>query len=115
MHFCYNLSFSSVRLLLLNYFFLFKMLADEKTLSSKYSQERDCAEAEAREKETKCLALTRALEECQGSLRELEKLNKTLRTDMEDLISSKDNKNVSCILKPNENWREVNCKCEGVQ
>uniref|UniRef100_A0A671ML26 Myosin-11-like n=1 Tax=Sinocyclocheilus anshuiensis TaxID=1608454 RepID=A0A671ML26_9TELE len=67
-----------------------QMLADEKTISSKYAQERDCAEAEAREKETKCLALTRALEESQGSLRELEKLNKTLRTEMEDLISSKD-------------------------
>ncbi|XP_073800856.1 myosin-11 isoform X2 [Danio rerio] len=76
-----------------------QMLADEKTLSSKYSQERDCAEAEAREKETKCLALTRALEECQGSLRELEKLNKTLRTDMEDLISSKDNKNAHELEK----------------
>uniref|UniRef100_A0A8C2DL71 Myosin, heavy chain 11b, smooth muscle n=1 Tax=Cyprinus carpio TaxID=7962 RepID=A0A8C2DL71_CYPCA len=67
-----------------------QMLADEKTISSKYAQERDCAEAEAREKETKCLALTRVLEESQGSLRELEKLNKTLRTEMEDLISSKD-------------------------
>uniref|UniRef100_A0A8C2GUP3 Myosin, heavy chain 11b, smooth muscle n=1 Tax=Cyprinus carpio TaxID=7962 RepID=A0A8C2GUP3_CYPCA len=67
-----------------------QMLADEKTISSKYAQERDCAEADAREKETKCLALTRVLEESQGSLRELEKLNKTLRTEMEDLISSKD-------------------------
>lgn len=76
------------------------MLADEKTISSKYSQERDCAEAEAREKETKCLTLTRALEESQGSLQELEKVNKTLRLDMEDLLSSKDNtgRNVSCIL-----------------
>ncbi|RXN31490.1 myosin-11 isoform X2 [Labeo rohita] len=67
-----------------------QMLADEKTVSSKYAQERDCAEAEAREKETKCLALTRALEESQSSLRELEKLNKMLRSEMEDLISSKD-------------------------
>lgn len=66
------------------------MLADEKTISNKYAEERDRAEAEAREKETKCLAFIRALEEVQGSLRELEKHNKTLRTEMEDLISSKD-------------------------
>lgn len=77
------------------------MLADEKNVSSKYAQERDCAEAEAREKETKCLALTRALEESQSSLRELEKLNKMLRSEMEDLISSKDDvgRNVSCVLQ----------------
>lgn len=76
------------------------MLSDEKTISSKYAQERDSAEAEARDKETKCLALTRALEESQGSLKELEKLNKALRTEMEDLISSKDDvgRNVSCVL-----------------
>ncbi|KAK7167952.1 hypothetical protein R3I94_002114 [Phoxinus phoxinus] len=67
-----------------------QMLSDEKTISSKYAQERDCAEAEAREKETKCLVLNRALEESQSFLRELEKLNKALRTEMEDLISSKD-------------------------
>lgn len=76
------------------------MLSDEKTISSKYAQERDCAEAEAREKETKSLVLNRALEESQSSLRELEKLNKALRTEMEDLISSKDDvgRNVSCDL-----------------
>ncbi|XP_051987354.1 myosin-11-like isoform X2 [Xyrauchen texanus] len=68
-----------------------QMLADEKAISSKYAEERDFAENEAREKETKCLTFIRALEEAQGSLRELEKLNKALRTDMEDLISSKDN------------------------
>lgn len=81
-------------------FFLIKMLSDEKTISSKYAQERDSAEADAREKETKCLALTRALEESHGSLKELEKLNKALRTEMEDLISSKDDvgRNVSCVL-----------------
>lgn len=73
------------------------MLADEKTISNKYAEERDCAEAEAREKETKCLALIRGLEEARGSLRELEKHNKTLRTEMDDLISSKDDvgRNVS--------------------
>lgn len=73
------------------------MLAEEKSISSKYADERDRAEAEAREKETKALSLARALEEAQGSKEELERANKALRMEMEDLISSKDDvgKNVS--------------------
>lgn len=66
------------------------MLAEEKTISSKYADERDRAEAEAREKETKALSLARALEEAQDSREELERANKSLRTEMEDLVSSKD-------------------------
>lgn len=74
-----------------------QMLAEEKSISSKYADERDRAEAEAREKETKALSLARALEEAQDSREELERANKALRTEMEDLISSKDDvgKNVS--------------------
>lgn len=73
------------------------MLAEEKSISSKYADERDRAEAEAREKETKALSLARALEEAQDSREELERANKALRMEMEDLISSKDDvgKNVS--------------------
>uniref|UniRef100_A0A4W5LZP2 Myosin, heavy chain 11a, smooth muscle n=1 Tax=Hucho hucho TaxID=62062 RepID=A0A4W5LZP2_9TELE len=67
-----------------------QMLAEEKTISSKYADERDRAEAEAREKETKALSLARALEEAQDSREELERANKSLRTEMEDLVSSKD-------------------------
>lgn len=66
------------------------MLAEEKSISSKYAEERDRAEAEAREKETKALSLARALEEAQDSREELERANKALRAEMEDLISSKD-------------------------
>lgn len=66
------------------------MLAEEKSISSKYADERDRAEAEAREKETKALSLARALEEAQDAREELERANKALKTDMEDLISSKD-------------------------
>lgn len=74
-----------------------QMLAEEKSISSKYADERDRAEAEAREKETKALSLTRALEEAQESREELERANKALRAEMEDLVSSKDDvgKNVS--------------------
>uniref|UniRef100_A0A8D0AH53 Myosin, heavy chain 11a, smooth muscle n=1 Tax=Sander lucioperca TaxID=283035 RepID=A0A8D0AH53_SANLU len=78
-----------------------QMLAEEKSISSKYADERDRAEAEAREKETKALSLARALEEAQGSREELERANKALRMEMEDLISSKDDvgKNVHELEK----------------
>lgn len=59
-------------------------------MSSKFAEERDRAEAEAREKETRLLALTRALDENQNTLEEAEKTVKALRAEMEDLISSKD-------------------------
>ena len=66
------------------------MLAEEKSISSKYADERDRAEAEAREKETKALSLARALDEAQDSREEMERANKLLKAEMEDLISSKD-------------------------
>ncbi|XP_062388682.1 myosin-11 [Sardina pilchardus] len=67
-----------------------QMLAEEKSLSCKNAEERDRAEAEAREKETKALALARNLDETQACLEELEKVNKSLKAEMEDLVSSKD-------------------------
>uniref|UniRef100_A0A8C1JYJ3 Myosin, heavy chain 11a, smooth muscle n=1 Tax=Cyprinus carpio TaxID=7962 RepID=A0A8C1JYJ3_CYPCA len=67
-----------------------QMLAEEKSISNKYADERDRAEAEAREKETKALSLARALEEAQEAREELERANKALRAEMEDLVSSKD-------------------------
>lgn len=59
-------------------------------MSSKFADERDRAEAEAREKETRVLALARALDDNQNALEEAEKTMKVLRAEMEDLISSKD-------------------------
>uniref|UniRef100_H2TRH2 Myosin, heavy chain 11a, smooth muscle n=1 Tax=Takifugu rubripes TaxID=31033 RepID=H2TRH2_TAKRU len=78
-----------------------QMLAEEKSISCKYAEERDRAEAEAREKETKALSLARALEEAQDSREELERANKALKIEMEDLISSKDDvgKNVHELEK----------------
>ncbi|XP_066040124.1 myosin-9 [Chamaea fasciata] len=67
-----------------------QLLAEEKTISAKYAEERDRAEAEAREKETKALSLARALEEAIEQKAELERVNKQFRADMEDLMSSKD-------------------------
>ncbi|NWX35882.1 MYH9 protein, partial [Notiomystis cincta] len=67
-----------------------QLLAEEKTVSAKYAEERDRAEAEAREKETKALSLARALEEAIEQKAELERVNKQFRAEMEDLMSSKD-------------------------
>lgn len=77
---------------------LAQLLAEEKSISARYAEERDRAEAEAREKETKALSLARALEEALEAKEEFERQNKQLRADMEDLMSSKDDvgKNVSC-------------------
>ncbi|KAI2663271.1 Myosin-9 [Labeo rohita] len=67
-----------------------QMLAEEKNVSQKYAEERDRAEAEAREKETRTLTLTRELEAITDLKEELERVNKQLKTEMEDLMSSKD-------------------------
>lgn len=66
------------------------MLAEEKTISSQYADERDKAEAEAREKETRALTLARELETTMDLKNELERTNKQLKAEMEDLVSSKD-------------------------
>uniref|UniRef100_A0A8C3T375 Myosin heavy chain 11 n=1 Tax=Chelydra serpentina TaxID=8475 RepID=A0A8C3T375_CHESE len=78
-----------------------QMLAEEKNISSKYADERDRAEAEAREKETKALSLARALDEALEAKEELERTNKLLKAEMEDLVSSKDDvgKNVHDLEK----------------
>ncbi|KAM9843903.1 uncharacterized protein ACBR49_013021 [Aulostomus maculatus] len=67
-----------------------QMLAEERAVSCKFAEERDRAEAEVREKETRVLALGRALEERQDALEEAEKTVKALRAEMDDLVSSKD-------------------------
>lgn len=66
------------------------MLAEEKTISTQYADERDKAEAEAREKETRALTLARELESIMDLKNELERTNKQLKAEMEDLVSSKD-------------------------
>ncbi|XP_040857246.1 myosin-10 isoform X2 [Ochotona curzoniae] len=78
-----------------------QLLAEEKNISARYAEERDRAEAEAREKETKALSLSRALEEALEAKEEFERQNKQLRADMEDLMSSKDDvgKNVHELEK----------------
>ncbi|XP_031144848.1 myosin-9-like isoform X1 [Sander lucioperca] len=67
-----------------------QMLAEEKTISTKYAEERDKAEAEAREKETRALTLARELETMSDLKNELDRANKLLKAEMEGLVSSKD-------------------------
>uniref|UniRef100_A0A1A8K0A4 Myosin-9 n=4 Tax=Nothobranchius TaxID=28779 RepID=A0A1A8K0A4_NOTKU len=78
-----------------------QLLAEEKTISARYAEERDRAEAEAREKETRALALTRELDALMEVKEELDRNNKVLRAEMEDLVSSKDDvgKNVHELEK----------------
>lgn len=66
------------------------MLAEEKNISTRYAEERDKAEAEAREKETRALNLARELEAMTTLKDELDRSNKQLKAEMENLVSSKD-------------------------
>ncbi|KAK1798374.1 hypothetical protein P4O66_007828, partial [Electrophorus voltai] len=67
-----------------------QMLAEEKAVSCRNAKERDQAEAEVREGESKALAMARALEETKLSLEEVKKLNKSLHMEIDALIHSKD-------------------------
>ncbi|KAM3872782.1 uncharacterized protein myh14 [Diretmus argenteus] len=65
-------------------------LAEEKAVSARLAEERDRAEADSREKETRSLALARALQEAQDQREELERANKQLRLEMEQLVNQQD-------------------------
>ncbi|KAM6967855.1 LOW QUALITY PROTEIN: uncharacterized protein myh14 [Aplochiton taeniatus] len=65
-------------------------LAEEKAVSARLAEERDRAEADSREKETRSMALARALQEAQDQRDELERANKQLRLDMEQLVNQQD-------------------------
>ncbi|KAJ8005080.1 hypothetical protein DPEC_G00142940 [Dallia pectoralis] len=65
-------------------------LAEEKTVSARLAEERDRAEADCREKDTRSMGLTRALQEAQDQRDELERSNKQLRIEMEQLVNQKD-------------------------
>ncbi|XP_070407256.1 myosin-10 isoform X6 [Nothobranchius furzeri] len=65
-------------------------LAEEKAVSARLAEERDKAEADNREKETRCLSLSRSLQEVQDQRDELERINKQLRQEMEQLVNQQD-------------------------
>ncbi|KAA0703022.1 B Myosin heavy chain 10 Myosin heavy chain, non-muscle IIb Non-muscle myosin heavy chain [Triplophysa tibetana] len=65
-------------------------LAEEKAVSARLLEERDRAEAESREKETRFLSLSRALQEATEQRDEMERTNKQLRLEMEQLVNAQD-------------------------
>ncbi|XP_028281553.1 myosin-10 isoform X4 [Parambassis ranga] len=65
-------------------------LAEEKAVSARLAEERDRAEADSRERETRYLALSRALQEAQDQREELDRANKQLRLEMEQLVNQQD-------------------------
>ncbi|GFY78830.1 myosin heavy chain, non-muscle [Trichonephila inaurata madagascariensis] len=65
-----------------------QLLAEEKAVSERIAQERDNAERESREKETKILSLTRAFDDSQDKLEELERLRKQLQMELDELVNS---------------------------
>ncbi|XP_077382231.1 uncharacterized protein LOC144021878 isoform X6 [Festucalex cinctus] len=65
-------------------------LAEEKAVSTRLAEEKDRAEADSRDKETRYLALSRALQEAQDQRDELERSNKQLRMEMEQLVNQQD-------------------------
>uniref|UniRef100_A0A672GY52 Myosin, heavy chain 14, non-muscle n=1 Tax=Salarias fasciatus TaxID=181472 RepID=A0A672GY52_SALFA len=65
-------------------------LAEEKAVSARLAEERDRAEADSREKETRYLSLSRSLQEVQDQRDELERANKQLRLEMEQLVNQQD-------------------------
>ncbi|XP_065813749.1 myosin-10 isoform X1 [Labrus bergylta] len=65
-------------------------LAEEKAVSARLSEEKDRAEADSREKDTRYLSLSRALQEAQDQREELERSNKQLRFEMEQLVNQQD-------------------------
>ncbi|XP_024122919.1 myosin-10 isoform X6 [Oryzias melastigma] len=65
-------------------------LSEEKAVSARLAEERDKAEADSREKETRCLALSRSLQEVQDQRDDLERVNKQLRLEMEQLVNQQD-------------------------
>ncbi|XP_054717131.1 LOW QUALITY PROTEIN: myosin heavy chain, non-muscle-like [Uloborus diversus] len=65
-----------------------QLLAEEKAISERIALERDNAERESREKETKILSLTRAYEDSQDKMEELERMRKQLQMELDELVNS---------------------------
>ena len=74
-------------------------MSDYIYISCRLQQERDTAEKESRDKETKILNLNRELEELRDRLEQVERQKNAQQRELEDLVSSKDDvgKNVSQI------------------
>lgn len=74
-----------------------QLLAEEKAISEQLALERDNAEREVREKETRILTLIRELEEREEHNEELERSKKQLQAELDELVNNQGtaDKNVS--------------------
>ncbi|KAJ7340172.1 Myosin-9 [Desmophyllum pertusum] len=78
-----------------------QLLAEEKAISEKNAIDRDNAERDARQNETKVISLSHELEELQEKLAESERLRKAAQNELEAMMESKDDfgKNVHELEK----------------
>ena len=90
------MKFETFILICISRFFV-QQLAEEHAASERNAQERDAAEQRARLAETKALSLSKELEELQDKLDEELRLRKSLQSERDALMESKDDvgKNVS--------------------
>merc|ERR1719288_188619 len=68
-----------------------KILAEEKMNSKRIAGERDTAEREARDKETKLLNLSRELEDTISKIEDSDRIKRQLQGGLDDLINSRGN------------------------
>ena len=82
-------------------YYILQQLAEEHSISERNAQERDEAEHRARQAETKSLSLSRELEELREKVDETDRLRKSLQSERDALMESKDDvgKNVRKTVK----------------
>jgi len=67
-----------------------KALADERQISGKCAEERDQAQREAREKETKAISLGHECDDLRDKIDELERIKRSQQLELDELVSSQD-------------------------
>jgi len=84
------------------------LLAEEKSRSMTIATERDNSERESREKETKILALTRALEEKELQCDDLERNRRQLQSELDELVNNQGstNKNIHELERAKKNLEQ---------
>ncbi|XP_065222996.1 myosin heavy chain, non-muscle [Planococcus citri] len=65
-----------------------KVLAEEKAVAEQIANERDTAEREARDKETRVLSLTRELDDLMEKYEDLERSKKQLQSELDELMNN---------------------------
>ena len=65
-----------------------KILAEEKMNADRIAGERDTAEREARDKETRLLNMNRELEDVMSQLEDSERAKRQLQGELDDLVNS---------------------------